>query len=87
MRIAQHDARAHADELVHEVQAALEHLLVDQHRPDGLGGDDDGRAHHVGRESRPGRIVDLGDGAAQIGHHGQRLAARHQHVFALHLEL
>src|SRR5687768_1470116 len=32
VRIAQHDARAHADDLVGEEHARLEHLLVDQDR-------------------------------------------------------
>ena len=67
VRVAEHDARAHRDELVDEEQPVLEHLLEDHDRAVGLGRDGRGDAGEVGRERRPGAVVDLRDGVALVG--------------------
>src|SRR5215217_2768340 len=64
--VADDDPGPHADQLVHEHQPVLEHLLEDQHRAPGLGGDRDRDRGQVGRERRPGAVVDGGDGLAEV---------------------
>ena len=73
MWIAQNDLRTHADQLVHEIESALEHLLVNQHRASRLRRHDDRDTHQVGREGWPGRVINLGNGAAHIHTHSQVL--------------
>src|SRR5215218_4214443 len=64
--VADDDPGPHADQLVHEHQAVLEHLLEDQHGPPGLGGDRDRDRGQVGRERRPGPVVDRRDRLAEV---------------------
>src|SRR6478736_4364123 len=45
MGVAEYDARAHPDQLVHEEQAGLEHLLVDDDHSLALGGGDERDRH------------------------------------------
>ncbi len=67
VRIAEHDPGAHADQLVDEEEPRLEHLLEDQHHPLALGGGHHGDRHRVGREGRPGAVLELGHVAAEVG--------------------
>src|SRR5689334_21099930 len=60
VRVAEHDARPHADEPVHEEEAVLEHLLKDEHCAFRLGGGHQGDADEVGREGGPDAVVYLG---------------------------
>ena len=60
VRVADRDLRAHRDQLVHEEQAVLEHLLEDQDAALGLGGERDGDRREVGRERGPRAVLDLG---------------------------
>ena len=48
VRVAEDDLRTHVDELVHKEQAALEHLLVDEHGAFGLGGHHQNDTDQVG---------------------------------------
>ena len=73
MRVAEDDLRAHGDQLVDKEEPALVHLLVDDDRALRLGGRHQGDAHEVGREGGPGRVVDLGHGAAKVRPHAQIL--------------
>jgi hypothetical protein len=57
VRVAQDDLRAHVDQFVREEQAALEHLLVDEHAAFGLGGHHQYDAQQVGSETRPWMIA------------------------------
>ena len=66
VRIAEHDARAHADQLVHEEEARLEHLLVDHDDALALRRRDERDGHGVGREGRPRLILELRHGAAEV---------------------
>ena len=59
VRIAKYDLRTHFDELVYEEQAALKHLLVEQHRAFRLRGHYDKHAQQVGREARPRRVGEI----------------------------
>src|SRR5690242_19269389 len=61
MRIAEHDACAHADQLVHEEEARFEHLLEDENRALALRRDYDRDRHQVGGERRPGTVLELRD--------------------------
>lgn len=56
--VAEHDLRAHVYELVHEEEAALKHLLVDEDCPFSLRGYDEHDAEQVGREAGPGMVID-----------------------------
>ena len=67
VRIAEHDARAHPDQLVHEEEPRLEHLLEDEQHARALGGGDDGGGHDVGRKRRPGPVLQLRHVAAEVG--------------------
>ena len=87
MRVTQDDSRAHVDQPIHEEQAALEHLLVDEDRARALGGQDERHGREVGGEARPGGVVDGGNGAAEVVGHRQPLAARHHERGALQLRL
>ena len=68
--VAEDDLCAHVDELVDEEEAALEHLLMDEHGAFGLGGDDEEDAQQVGREAGPGGV---GDGHGAAVHEGLHL--------------
>jgi hypothetical protein len=79
VRIAEHDPRAHADQLVDEEHARLEHLLVHHHHAVALGRGDDRDRHHVGRERRPGLVADGRHVAAEVRlHHAPLLGRDHQ---------
>ena len=67
VRIAEHDPRAHPDQLVHEEEPGLEHLLEDQQHAGALGRGDDRGGHDVGRERRPGPVLELRHVAAEVG--------------------
>ena len=54
--VAEYDLCAHVDEFVDEEEAALEHLLVDEHCSLGLCGYNEHDAEEVRGESRPGGI-------------------------------
>jgi hypothetical protein len=60
MRIAQDNLRAHRLEAVHEQQAVVEQLFVNQRSPPRLGGDHRGDSDQVGREARPDGCFDRG---------------------------
>src|SRR6185436_20725215 len=66
MGIAEHDARTHPDELVHEEEAGLEHLLENEEHARALRSRDDGGGHHVGRESGPGTVLQLGNVPSEV---------------------
>ena len=72
---AEHDVRAHADEVVDEVEAAFEHLLEEECRPARLRGQNDEDAHEVRRECRPDAVLDLRYGFAEIVLGGEFLSA------------
>src|ERR1044071_7431044 len=59
--IAEHDMGSHPDQLVHEEEARLEHLLEDQQQPLALARRHDGDGHHVRGERGPGTVLELGD--------------------------
>ena len=67
VRVAEDNLRPHVDELVDEEEAALEHLLVDEHGALGLGGHHEEYRKQVGGESRPRRVGDGHDGAVEEG--------------------
>jgi len=73
MRIAQHDARAHANELVDEEHPRLEHLLVHQDESVALSSGHDGDGHEVRRERGPRLILELGHVAAKVRADGATL--------------
>src|SRR3712207_8010414 len=56
VRVAEDDARAHADQLVHEEHARLEHLLVHQHHAVALRGRHDRDRHHVRSEEHTSEL-------------------------------
>ena len=66
MRVAQHDARAHADQLVHEEQPRLEQLLEHEQQAFALRGDDDRDRHQIRRERGPGPILQFRHVPAQV---------------------
>ena len=53
VRVAKDDLRPHVDQLIHKEQAAFEHLLMDQHTTDSLGGNHQEDTQQVRRKSRP----------------------------------
>ena len=67
VRVAEYDLRAHVYELVHEEQAAFEHLLMYEHASVALRRDHQQDAQQVRRQTGPGRIRYLHNGAVQIG--------------------
>ena len=74
VRVAEDDPRAHRDELVHEEQAALEHLLEDQHRRLAPAW----RRSQRSRSGRPGRRATgrpRSSGSARRGRPGSRAPA------------
>ena len=71
VRVAEDDPRAHPDELVDEEQAALEHLLEDQHRAARLRRDGDRDRGQVGRERGPRRRP-RSSGSGRRGRPGSR---------------
>ena len=87
MGIAEDDPGAHRDELVDEEQAALEHLLEDEHGARGLRRRDDGDRGEVGREGGPDAALDLRDLPAEIVDDAEHLAGRHAQGRLPHLEL
>src|SRR5438874_1080386 len=83
VRVAEHHARAHADQLVHEEEPALVHLLVEEHRALRLRRRHQRHAHEVGGEGGPRAVVDGRDGVAEIGTDGQRLGRGQDEVVAV----
>ena len=75
--IAEHDARAHPDQLVHEEEPGLEHLLEDEQHAGALRRGHDGGGHDVGGERRPGPVLQLGHVAAEVGTDSPLLAGAH----------
>ncbi len=61
VRVAENDLSAHVDQFIGKKQAAFKHFLVHQHAAPRLGGDYENDRHQVGRETRPGRIVNRQD--------------------------
>src|SRR5207237_2365046 len=66
VRVAEDDARTHADEFVHEEHARLEHLLVHHDDALALRCGHDGNRHHICRECGPRLVFELGNVAAKI---------------------
>src|SRR5829696_4240318 len=75
VRIADRDLRPHRDQLVHEEQTVLEHLLEDQHGALGLGGERHDDRREVGRERRPRPVLDLRLVVARVAGHDELLPA------------
>src|SRR5581483_11681906 len=65
--IAEYYLGAHVEKLVYEEQAALEHFLVDEYAAARLGGHYQHDAQQVGRETRPGMVVDRKHAAIEVG--------------------
>src|SRR5205823_6877369 len=87
VRVAEDDPRAHADELVDEEEAVLEHLLEDEDRPPRLGRDRERDRGEVGRERWPRPVLDLRYLTAEIVLDGEDLAVGDEHARLLELEL
>ena len=85
--IALGDARPHADERVHPVQAALEHPFVDEHLAMAAAGQHHGDGAKVRREARPGRVMDAGNAAELVVVYFQALLRRDADGGAIQLEL
>ena len=83
VRIAEHDARAHADELVDEEQSRLEHLLVDEHDALALRRRDERDRHRVGRERGPRLVLELGHVSAQVALNDHLLLGRDDEVLPI----
>ena len=80
MRIAQHDPRAHAHELVDEEQARLEHLFVNENHPRALRRGHERDRHRVRRERRPRLILELRHVSAQVALNHLLLLGRNDQV-------
>ena len=87
VRIAQNDLSAHVDQLIHEKQATLEHLLVNQHRPFGLRRNDQKDRQQVGRQPGPGSVGYVHDRAVDETLYFVVVVARNVDVVAPLLEL
>ncbi len=85
--ITEDDARAHRHELVGEEQPALEHLLEHEHGATRLCRDDDRDRREVGRELRPGAVLDLRDRPAEIVDDPELLSRRHVNRVGFQLDL
>jgi hypothetical protein len=85
VRIADRYLRSHRDQLVHEEQPVLEHLLEDQHRALGLRRERDRDAREVGRERGPRAVLDLHLVVACVARHDELLVARDDAVVAVEL--
>src|SRR5215208_464779 len=82
VRVAEHYPRAHADQLVHEEHSRLEHLLVHEDHPLALRRGHDRDRHHVGRERRPGLVLELRHVATEVALDDHLLILRHDQVVA-----
>ncbi len=85
VRVAHDDVGAHQDQLVGEDQAVLEHPLVHEDRALGLRGERDRDRGQIGRERRPGTVLDLALVLPHVGLHDELLPAGHEHVVAVEL--
>ena len=61
VRIAEDDLSTHVDKLVDKEQAALKHLLMDEHTTSRLYSHDQDDTHEVRCKARPWRIIDRED--------------------------
>ena len=66
MGVAKRYSCPHGNEFVHKKHAGFKHLFMDENRSLNLCGNNSHDAGQIRRESRPGRIVNFGDHAAQI---------------------
>src|SRR5688572_10989436 len=85
VRVAEHDARAHPDELVDEEHPRLEHLLVHQDEALALRGGDDRDRHDVGRERRPRLVLELRHVPAEVASDFLVLIFRDDEILAVFL--
>src|SRR5215213_2757328 len=83
--VADRDLGAHRNQLVHEEQPVLEHLLEYEHRTLGLRGKRDDDRREVGGKRRPRAVLDLGLVVAGVARDDQLLVARDDHVGAVEL--
>ena len=72
------DLRAHSNEMVHEVETALEHLLEEETGAARLRGEHDQNRDEIGREHRPGAIRHGRNRVAEIVLHP--LPSPHRHM-------
>ena len=85
--VAENNLGTHVDELVDEEQAALEHLLMEQHGTAGLGGHNDQHRQQVGRQARPRGVSERHDGAVDERVDDVVLLVRYIEVVAVDLNL
>ena len=83
--VAKDNLCTHVDELVDEEQAALKHLLVDEHAALGLSGNHEQHRDEVGGETGPGGIGDGHDGTVDEGVYFITVVAGDEDVVALRL--
>ena len=83
MRITQDNPGPHRNQLVDEEQAAFEHLLEHQNNALALCRRHDGNRHRIGRERRPGLILDLGNVTAEVLLNPARLSGPDHEIVAL----
>src|SRR5437867_4364047 len=87
MRVAQHDARSHADQSVHEEKPTVKQLLEDKHGALRLSSRHESYTHQVRGKGGPYAVVNLGHRIVHIIRHLQLLPARHAYVVAVHFYL
>src|SRR5882672_10398876 len=83
VRVAQHDARAHPDQLVHEEEARLEQLLEHQQDPLALRRNHDRDRHQIGGEGGPRAVLQLRHVPAQVGANAALLTGIHDQLGAV----
>ena len=83
MRIAEHDTGAHADELIGEVEARLEHFFVHEDHAFTLGRRDDRDGHDIGRERGPRLILKLRHMSAEVTLDDARLLGGNDEIVAV----
>ena len=66
VRVTLHNARPHADQVVHKVHAAFKHLFKEERGAARLGRQHDQHTHQIGGEHRPRTVLDLGNRVAEI---------------------
>src|SRR6266699_4082270 len=87
VRIAEHDPRSHGGQLVDEEHARLEHFFVHENEAVTLRGGHDRYGHGIGRERRPGLVLQLRNVPAHVRLYLPGLFRGHNQVRAVHLAL
>ena len=87
MRIAKNDSCPHFEKTVDKEEARFKKFFVNQNSAFALGGGDESDGRHVGRETGPRGIGNVGDSSAKLFFDFERLILGDENILSLDFRL